>query len=43
MKWILPTAAAITLYAPPARGAERPILHDSVTLNIGVNCQWQST
>jgi len=43
MKWILPTAAAITLYAPPVRGAERPILHDSVTLNIGVNCQWQST
>jgi uncharacterized UPF0160 family protein len=42
MTWILSAAAALILVSVPAGAAQRPILHDSVTLNIGVNCQWQS-
>ena len=40
MQRILAAAAlaAIPLTASPARA---PALHDSVALNIGVNCQWQ--
>ena len=41
MKWIL---GAMTVWAamPVGAGAmRRPILHDPIALNIGVNCQWQ--
>lgn len=41
MKWIL---GAMTVFAalPSGAGAvRRPMLHDPVALNIGVNCQWQ--
>jgi len=43
MKWIL--GAAITLiWLPSPAGAKRsPLLHDPVALNIGINCQWQSS
>ena len=41
MKWIL-AAAALAIFPAPAGAQPRPILHDSVALNIGVNCQWQS-
>jgi hypothetical protein len=40
MKWILATVALAAI--PNAANAERqPVLRDSTTLNIGVNCQWQ--
>lgn len=36
-------AAMIGLLVSVRAGAEpRPILYDAVSLNIGVNCQWQS-
>jgi hypothetical protein len=41
MKWIV-VAAAIAASVLVYRGAAaRPLLHDPVELNIGVNCQWQ--
>jgi hypothetical protein len=40
MKWIL--AAALAIFPTSTRAERRPILHDSIALNIGVNCQWQS-
>jgi hypothetical protein len=33
-------AAALTILATPASAAQRPLLYDPVTLNIGVNCAW---
>jgi hypothetical protein len=39
MRSILAAAALATL---PAGTVARPILHDPVALNIGINCQWQS-
>src|SRR5947209_995004 len=41
MKWIL-AAAALVAIPSTASAARQPVLHDSVALNIGVNCQWQS-
>lgn len=42
MKWILVAAVAVA-FVVVARGATaRPLLHDPVELNIGVNCQWQA-
>ena len=41
MKWIL-AAAALATFPTGALAEQRPILHDAVALNIGVNCQWQS-
>jgi|SRR5215218_3155401 hypothetical protein len=42
MKWILGAATAL-LWLPTAAGAQRrPLLYDPVSLNIGINCQWQS-
>ncbi|MFL6731237.1 MAG: hypothetical protein ACJ8EH_08400 [Sphingomicrobium sp.] len=41
MKWILGAGAAL-IVLPASAGAERrPMLHDPIALNIGVNCQWQ--
>ena len=41
MKWIL-AAAALAVISTSASAEQRPILYDTVALNIGVNCQWQS-
>jgi hypothetical protein len=35
-------AAAMIIVLAPRDAAARAILHDPVSLNIGVNCQWQS-
>ena len=42
MKWLLAAAAAATLVPTTASGRGRAMLHDPVSLNIGVVCQWQS-
>jgi len=42
MKWILGAAAALIMLPISAGVGARAILHDSIALNIGVNCQWQS-
>jgi len=43
MRWIFGAATAL-IWMPTAAAAERrPLLHDPVALNIGINCQWQST
>lgn len=43
MNWTLAAAAvAITMVFAGGRADARAILHDPVSLNIGVNCQWQS-
>jgi hypothetical protein len=34
-------AAALAALPLSASAARTPVLHDSVSLNIGVNCQWQ--
>jgi hypothetical protein len=40
MKWTF--ALAMLTLTPAASGARRPVpLRDPVTLNIGINCQWQ--
>ncbi len=41
MKRIFAAIAALTVVPAPAGAAPRPILYDPVSLNIGVNCQWQ--
>jgi hypothetical protein len=41
MKWIL-AGAALAIVPSIADAQRRPILHDPVALNIGVNCHWQS-
>lgn len=43
MRWTLAsvgTVAAMTFACSPAFA--RPLLHDPVELNIGINCQWQA-
>jgi hypothetical protein len=40
MRWILAIALLASGSAATAAG-RRLLLHDPVTLNIGVNCQWQ--
>ena len=42
MNWTLAASAALAIVAGPARAQPRPILYNPVSLNIGVNCQWQS-
>src|SRR5438270_13592027 len=42
MKWILGAAAALIMLPISAGVGARAILHDSIALNIGVNCEWQS-
>ncbi|HEX8839484.1 MAG TPA: hypothetical protein VF750_03325 [Sphingomicrobium sp.] len=42
MKWILVAAAAVAIFAASRGVKARPLLHDPVELNIGVNCQWQA-
>jgi hypothetical protein len=42
MKWILVAAAAVAFVAFSRGASARPLLHDPVELNIGVNCQWQA-
>jgi hypothetical protein len=34
-------AAALAAIPLAASSARTPVLHDGITLNIGVNCQWQ--
>ena len=41
MRWILVAAAAVASVLVCRSAAARPLLHDPVELNIGVNCQWQ--
>jgi hypothetical protein len=44
MRWTLAAAAAaVIMLGLSARAKARPMLHDAVALNIGVNCQWQSS
>lgn len=43
MKWILGAVTALIWLPTPAGAQRRPLLHDPVALNIGINCQWQST
>jgi hypothetical protein len=42
MKWIFVAAAAVAIVAVSRGATARPLLHDPVELNIGVNCQWQA-
>jgi hypothetical protein len=41
MKWILGATAACAMLPVSARIDARPMIHDPVALNIGINCQWQ--
>ena len=41
MRWILAIALFALGCAASASG-RRPLLHDPVALNIGVNCQWEA-
>ncbi|MFL6721362.1 MAG: hypothetical protein ACJ8FT_06115 [Sphingomonas sp.] len=41
MRWIL-AAGALVAIPISASAHRRPVIHDAVALNIGVNCQWQS-
>ena len=41
MKWIL-GIALLAFASAASAGGRRPLLHDPVALNIGVNCQWQA-
>lgn len=42
MKWIwAAAAAAMAMASAPRSASARALLHDPVSLNIGVNCQWQ--
>ena len=41
MKWILGALTALAAMPAGAGATRRPMLHDPVSLNIGVNCQWQ--
>lgn len=43
MRWVLGAAAASVMLPISAGAVARPMLYDPVALNIGVNCQWQST
>ena len=44
MRWIFAAAAgALATLSTSAGATARPILYDAVALNIGVNCQWQSS
>lgn len=42
MKWTLVVAAAVASIVLSRGAWARPLLHDPVELNIGVNCQWQA-
>jgi hypothetical protein len=42
MKWTLPAAAALAILSTPAHPVQGSLLHDPVSLNIGVSCQWQT-
>jgi hypothetical protein len=42
MKWTLGAAAALISLPAPVGAERRPLLYDPVSLNIGINCQWQS-
>ena len=41
MKRFFAATIALANFWGPAGAAQRPILYDPVSLNIGVNCQWQ--
>ena len=41
MRWIL-AIALLALASAASAGGRRPLLYDPVSLNIGVNCQWQA-
>ena len=43
MRWTIAAASvAAVMIALGSSGHARPLLHDPVALNIGVNCQWQA-
>ena len=42
MRWLYAAAAAAILMPAIALGRGRAMLHDPVSLNIGVICQWQA-
>ena len=43
MKWTIAAAlVAGGMIVWSSSGSARPLLHDPVALNIGVNCQWQA-
>jgi len=42
MRWILTAVAAAALLAPCSKARARPLLHNPVALNIGVNCRWET-
>lgn len=43
MRWFFAAAiAAGGMLGLTSRASTRPLLHDPVALNIGVNCQWQA-
>jgi hypothetical protein len=42
MKWFLVAPVGIPFVVLANGAPARPLLHDPVELNIGVNCQWQA-
>jgi hypothetical protein len=40
MKWTL-AVAALAVLSTPASAVQGSLLHDPVSLNIGINCSWQ--
>jgi hypothetical protein len=42
MKWIMAIAPLAFWSVPASSAGRRALLHDPVSLNIGVTCQWQS-
>ena len=41
MRWIL-TIALLALGSAATAAGRHPLLYDPVSLNIGINCQWQA-
>jgi hypothetical protein len=41
MKWTF-AIAALAVFSTPADAQRRALLHDPETLNIGINCSWQT-
>jgi len=44
MRWnLVPALPVLAILATSATAASRPIIHDPVSLNIGMNCHWQAS
>jgi hypothetical protein len=43
MRRILAATAVLASLPVSAHADQRPMLYDAVALNIGINCQWQSS